>query len=364
MWTRRRFLTQGSAAVLGVTAPGFASQLDDTPPDTGTARDLITRETQLAVDRGLAFLANRQQSDGTFGGPYDRNRGNVGITSLAALALLAGGHQPGRGPHGKVVTRALEYILKQEQLLAGERGFLYRPEIARHVPMYSHGFGTLFLAEVHGMVHEPELRQRLRATLRRAVNLILRGQNHEGGWRYNPESSDADASVTACQIMALRAARNAGLSVPKKTVDRCVAYLRSLQQFEGGFRYMHNHARTTFALTAACIVSLNCAGIYRDPAIDAGLKYLLRNRPHVQRSQLQWSHYFYGHYYAVQAMWTAGGPYWAEWYPSIRDELLKHPDRNRTVGYWADPQYSEDYATAMACIVLQIPNNYLPILQK
>ena len=36
-------------------------------------------------------------------------------------------------------------------------------------------------------------------------------------------------------------------------------------------------------------------------------------------------HYFYGHYYAAQAMWTAGGDYWAEWYPPIRDELLTGP---------------------------------------
>ena len=33
-------------------------------------------------------------------------------------------------------------------------------------------------------------------------------------------------------------------------------------------------------------------------------------------------HYFYGHYYAVQAMWTAGGRYWSAWYPAVRDELV------------------------------------------
>lgn len=330
----------------------------------GKDNELVTREVQLAIERGLSFLAGRQQPDGTFGGPYDRNRGNVAITSLAALALMAGGHQPGRGLYGKMVTRALEYVLKQEQLLSDDRGFLYRSDGSRYGPMYSHGFGTLFLAEVQGMVHEPELRDRLHATLKRAVHLIIRGQNREGGWRYDPEAALADASVTACQIMALRAARNAGMSVPKKAVDRCVAYLRALQQFEGGFRYMANHARTTFALTAACVVSLNCAGIYRDPAIDAGLRYLLRNRPNPQRPDGQWGHYFYGHYYAAQAMWTAGGKFWTEWYAQIREELLRHPDRNRTAGYWGDVRFSEDYATAMALIVLQIPNNYLPILQK
>src|SRR5262245_59676520 len=221
MWDRRRFLVQGSAAVLGLTAPGLASQTDDAPAD-GTTRELMTRETQLAIERGLGFLAGRQQPDGTFGGAYDPRRGNVGITSLCALAFMAGGHQPGRGQHGKVVARALEYVLRQEQPLSDDRGFLYRPDGQRYGPVYSHGFGTLFLAEVHGMVHEPVLRKRLRDTLKRAVKLIVRGQNHEGGWRYDPESTIADASVTACQIMALRAARNAGISVPKKTVDQCV----------------------------------------------------------------------------------------------------------------------------------------------
>ena len=71
-------------------------------------------------------------------------------------------------------------------------------------------------------------------------------------------------------------------------------------------------------------------------------------------------HYFYGHYYAMQAMWAAGGDYWKEWYPAIRDELIGHqlPD-----GSWVDG-ICIHYATAMACIILQVPNNYLPILQR
>ena len=47
----------------------------------------------------------------------------------------------------------------------------------------------------------------LRATLKRAVDLIVASQNSKGGWRYYPESTDADISVTICQIMALRGAQ-------------------------------------------------------------------------------------------------------------------------------------------------------------
>ncbi len=59
-------------------------------------------------------------------------------------------------------------------------------------------------------------------------------------------------------------------------------------------------------------------------------------------------------------MWSAGGDYWREWYPAIREELLT---MQRTDGSWRD-QLCPHYGTAMACLVLQVPNNYLPILQK
>ena len=45
------------------------------------------------------------------------------------------------------------------------------------------------------------------------------------------------------------------------------------------------------------------------------------------RASRRQSHYFYGHYYAVQAMWQAGSDYWDRWYPAIRDELLRSQRR-------------------------------------
>ena len=72
------------------------------------------------------------------------------------------------------------------------------------------------------------------------------------------------------------------------------------------------------------------------------------------------THAMYGQYYAVQAMWQAGGEHWLKWYPSIRDVLLKQQQAD---GSWLD-LISSEYGTAMACIVLQVPNNCLPIFQR
>jgi hypothetical protein len=362
--TRRRFLSR-SMALLGVAGAGAATAVGldvrQQLPDGSASKDMVTPATQRCIDRGLEYLVRKQRPDGSFGeGPYS---GNVAITSIAGLAFMAAGHQPGRGPRGKVVIDALEYVLAQED--GKKAGFLNNPGASPHGPMYGHGFGTLFLAEAHGTVSGKGLREKLSDKLKRAVDLIINTQNGEGGWRYQPEKRDADISVTICQIMALRAARNAGLHVPKSTVDKCIEYVKSCQSHDGGFRYMKQGGPPAFARTAAGVVALFSAGVYTGHEVDSGLKYLMeRYKPNqaFPRRDMPDLHYFYGHYYAAQAMWTKGGTYWSEWFPAIREELVARA-RLRDDGSWTDSICSH-YATAMACIILQIPNNYLSILQK
>jgi hypothetical protein len=341
----------------------------DGPAEGNLVKGMITGEAQEAIDRGLAYLARNQNEDGSFG--TNQHVGNVAITSLGGLAFMAGGHQPGRGRYGRVVTRAIENVLSKEDRNV-KPGYLHNPRATLHGPMYGHGFATLFLAEAYGMVNSPQLRTELRGTLDRAVKLIIDTQNHEGGWRYRPERLDADISVTICQIMALRAARNAGLAVPKSVADRCTKYVKDCQDLHrtGGFRYQRGGGPTGFARTAAGVVALYSAGVYEGQSVRKGLDFLMEFKPgngnrggggfFDREMQI---HYYYGHYYAAQAMWTAGGRYWKEWFPAIRDELLRGGHHQQD-GSWFDHRICPHYSTAMALIILQIPNNYLPILQR
>jgi hypothetical protein len=360
MFTRRRFL---AAAGFTLAAPLFA---DDAKDDAvNAAKDMITPDAQNAIDRGLVYLQAHQHPDGSWG---DRTTyaGNVAIVSLAGLAFMAGGHQPGRGKYGKVVEKALEYVMSKEAKdMNHTPGYLCHNS-TQFGGMYSHGFGTLFLGEAYGMVPKP-MQKRVRETLERAVTVIVNSQNDAGGWRYDPRKATADVSVTICQIMALRSARNAGLTVPKSVVELCIKYVRSCQNEDGGFSYMaHQHGQSAFARSAAGVCALYCAGVYEGKEIDKGLAYLRQVRPNHNgfgRMQGVDMHYYYGQYYAAQAMWTAGGEYWKEWFPAIREELLQRT-RFSPSSVWTDTSAGTDYATAMACIILQIPNNYLPILQK
>lgn len=344
-----------ASILLGLApAPGTVRAQDDRAArrvDVGGMK-LVTPKTQRAIDLGLARLAARQHDDGSFGSGSGYLR-NVAVTSLCGMAFLSGGHTPGRGKYGRTVTKTVDFVLSASK----PNGFINVPDSESHGPMYGHGFATLFLAEVYGMDPRPEVRD----ALDRAVKLIVNTQNKEGGWRYNPVPQEADVSVTVCQMMALRAARNCGLMVPKETVDRCVDYVKNCQNPDGGFRYqLGRRAESLFPRSAAAVVALYNAGIHKGREIERGLGYLARFRPQGETFFYE-SHYFYGHYYAVQAMWYAGGNYWQTWYPAIRDELLR---RQLPDGTWADTTICNEYGTAMACIVLQMPNNYLPIFQR
>jgi hypothetical protein len=347
-------------ALAGLTiAPVAHGQPGDPPAPASAANnaleDEITPELTAAVDRGLDWLAQQQQPDGSFmGGRFGKN---VAITSLCALAFMADGHVPGRGVYGEIIERALDFVIDA----SAENGLVAAE--AAHGPMYGHGFATLFLGEVEGMTRGgPDTRRadELHEALVKAVRLIERTQNEEGGWRYNPVPYDADVSVTICQVMALRSARNAGLEVDAGVIDRAVEYVKRCQNADGGFRYQADTGSSAWPRSAAGVAALFYAGIYEDDSIERGVDYLERTAlPGATRPSR--AHYFYGQYYAVQAMYLAGGDPWATWWPAVRTELLESQEPE---GSWQDTTVGREYGTAMALIVLQMPKRYLPIFQK
>jgi hypothetical protein len=335
------FLARGAS--LAVAEP----EIPETVETSGVR--FLTPDTLARIDTGLKWLSVRQNEDGAFGVRRGYGR-NVAVVSLAGMAWLSSGSSPGRGPYGVNIQRATDFVLNS----CRSSGYVNVPEGQSHGPMYGHGFATLFLAEVYGMTPRKGIREKLE----KAVRLIISCQNKEGGWRYENEPNEADVSVTVCQIMALRAARNCGLFVPKDVVDRCIAYVKQCQNDDGGFRYqLVRRSSSQFARSAAGLVALYSAGVYDGPEIGRALSYLERHRP----GGMIDPHYYYGHYYAVQAQYQAGGNHWNRWFPRIRDQLIGDQQKD---GSWSDLTFSNEYATAMSCIILQIPNNHLPIFKR
>ncbi len=342
-------------ALNGVSA--WAQKPQD--PFSVEAREYLgTPQSEAAVSRGLEFLAKQQEPDGHWNsGSY---KADSAVSGLCALAFLSAGHQPGRGKYGAHLDRAADYLADSVQ-----RNGLIRREGAGNAgpPMYGHGFATLALAEIYGMTRRPDFRSKLES----AVQLILSSQNAEGGWRYQPTSADADISVTAVQVLALRAAHNAGVKVPDETVKRAIGYIKRCQNNpDGGFSYQAASRGSGPARTGAGVTCLMISGERNSPECQAGVRYLLDHPLEGPNGAMtyEWAyrqHEYYAYYYCTQAMYQAGGTPWRNWFTMLRERLIAK--QNRSEGYWTDSP-GREYATAMAVLSLQVPAGLLPIYQK
>jgi len=321
---------------------------------------IYTPEVQSSVERGLEWLAAHQNENGSWScivgyklnenyeHSNDRESNHVCITAIAGMAFLASGAVPGRGRYGEVLERALSFVLS---CCREDDGYIS----SQGTRMYEHAFCTLFLAEIYGMSRRADVGDKLRG----AVRLIIGCQNREGGWRYQPTPVDADISVTVSTLQALRAARNVGIAVPKATIDDGVRYIRGCVGNDGSFNYQTSRGftRSTFPLTACGVVALHSAGEYYDRAVDKGIRWLQRFRHTLNYGSY---HYMYGHYYAVQAFYVAGEDTFREYYRGVTRELIARQEQD---GSWRD-DVGPAYATAMACVIMQVPCGYLPIFQK
>ena len=348
------------AATMIVVLAGASAQQGRGDRPLGIYNTEFTRDVRQACDRGLAWLASRQNPNGSWNCKigyklYEDYHGedgqDVGVTSLACMAFVGAGYTPGRGKYGKVTTKGLEFILSCSR---EEDGYI----TSNGSRMYTHAFAAMFLAEVYGMSRRPDVKEKLK----RSVELLVAAQNKEGGWRYQPIPVDADLSVTVSVVQGLRAARNCGITVPTETIERAMRYVKDCAtrygfNYQRSDDYTFNDTRVTYPLTACGVVAMYSAGQYNSREIQDGLRYLEDNKRRVQWRRY---HYFYGHYYAAQAMYMAGPSYWQTWYPRVRDEIVRGQDED---GGWTD-DVGRTYATAMACVVLQMPCEWLPLFQK
>jgi hypothetical protein len=340
----------------------------------------ITPEVERAVEQGQRWLAERQHATGCWiqdigfklNSDYKVTSyevPHIGVTALALMSFLAAGHLPGRGKYGDVLDRGLDYLLG----CVRENGYI----VDHETRMYSHALATLFLAEIYGMTR----RNDVRTALQKAVNLICDSQNAQGGWRYKPFSPESDMSITVCQVVALRAARNKGITVPRRHILAAESYVRKsavdsgttrqrpgrsgpFYINEGGaFRYqLGPNGRTTFPLTAAGVTTLFAAGNYDEDLINNALDYMDHQLDSFNNRYDNHYFFYYGHYYAVQAYYIAGNERWRHYYSKMTDKLLSMQRRD---GSWpCEIGPGDVFGTAVATLVLSIPYQYLPIFQR
>lgn len=353
-----------------MTIAGFL-WLTSTMALVGRAQDSSnTDETDVAVNKAIAFLLTQQQPSGAI---TDRGHENA-MTALSIMALASVGHQPSdRTPEGNAMQKGLKFIVGQGR--QDKNGYFGASDGSR---MYGHGIVTLMLTEMLGMSADAETDAAVHEACQKAIDLIARSQSvkkapHDrGGWRYTPDSTDSDLSVTVWQLMALRSAKNDGLDVSSTTIDNAIAYLarsftspldsRGVPRVQkNGFSYEANNDNPSFTMTAAGLLAMQVCGQYDSPLVSGSAEWLIEHPP-------QWGERFvlYGIYYYAQGMHQRGGEQAEIAAKNVRERLL---DKQQGDGSWNSSSGEEQnagrvYCTAIAVLSLSVKYHFLPIYQK
>ncbi|RJP34416.1 MAG: hypothetical protein C4547_10840 [Phycisphaerales bacterium] len=314
----------------------------------------VTPATVEAIDRGLAYLVGVQNRDGSWGNRMGLEAYPVAMTALSGFAFLMDGNTTTQGRYAPQVDRACRYILSS----ATSTGLIGR-EAVESRPMYGHGFSMLFLGELSGVVEDPRRQSEIQNVLRGAAQLASRSQSRLGGWLYSPDSRGDEGSVTITQLQGLRACRNSGVEVAKRTIDEAMDYLAVSQNSDGGIAYTASSPGPSRApITAAAVACWLNAGLYDEPRMKRALAYAKRT---ILPSEPEQGHFYYAHLYMAQSVYVSNDPYWGDYFPRLRDRLLANqaPD-----GSWFGDGIGEVYGTAVALIILQLPYNCVPIMQR
>lgn len=340
-------------------------------------------QVESCVDRALAWIATQQAPDGSF--PTEP-AGQPAVTSLCVLAFLSRGHQPGVGPYGAQLNRAIDFVLSC-QMADGLFSYgtpepfieAYGPS---HTATYNHAIAGLMLGEVFGHV-TGQRSKNVKHAVQKAVQFTLDLQtrpkkyaNDKGGWRYlyvshPPGDADSDLSVTGWQLMFLRSARNAEFKVPQEYIDDSMDYIRRSWDAQAGvFLYeisAHESKPHGRGLMGSAILSLSLGGRHNSPEALAAGDWLLAHPFHnFGESAGRHDRFFYSTYYCSQAAAQLGGRYWTGIFPPIVHILLQiqHPDGSFPVETLGDGVFGADYSTAMAVLSLTPAYQILPVYQR
>jgi hypothetical protein len=314
----------------------------------------VPRDVREMYDRGLQWLIKNQTDEGDWRGG---NQG-PGVTGMALMAFLASGEDPNFGMYSTQIRRALRSIIASQDANTGYMGN----------SMYHHGFAMLALAEAYGVVDERNLwpaseakaRQRsIGAALELAVRAAVTSQkkNSYGGWRYSPDSNDADTSVSGAVLVGLLAARNAGIEVPDESIDRAISYYQSMTSDSGQVGYsggMGGFDESIPRISIACLVY--SVGRRKDlPQHTSTLNYLK------QRLEQPSSHYReYGLYYQAQALFQGDIEAWEKWNKLLIRQLKEsqQPDGS----FKGD--LGQEVGTSLSLLALALNYRFLPIYER
>ena len=314
---------------------------------TGSSRD-------RAIDRGLAYLRQQVGGEGiASAGP------RTALTALATLAHLANGITPSDTQHGAWLGRTIDYVLSRQD----DDGYFGSLDGSR---MYGHGITTLLLAQAAGECADDAREARVGTALVRAIAVTLRAQQvtkeplYRGGWRYQPNDTGSDLSLSGWQLLSLHACRQIGMAIPEQAIADGSAYARSLIGEQGQVGYeRRGDDRPALRGLALLVLELGRPPLGPPPIEQT----LIATRISEDPQSWQGGFFYYRAYYDALGLARGAPTLWTVYGPRLERLLLDHQAAD---GSWPNPPGGEEgaygwiYTTSMALLSLSVSRHLLP----
>jgi hypothetical protein len=321
-------------------------------PPSARAGEALPRDMREIYDRGLTYLISKQARTGE----WSDGQAGPGVTGMALMVLLASGEDPNFGLYSNNVRKGLRSIITEQNAETGILGS----------SMYHHGFGMLALAEAYGAVDDRGLfesgeakRRSIGEALELAVRAALTSQkkNSLGAWRYSPDSTDADTSVSGAVLVGLLAARNAGIEVPDESIDKAIEYYTKMTSPSGQVAYS-GFGGFDDSIPRISIATLVYAVARRKdlPQFKATLSYLTQ-----KLEQAPQQHYLeYARYYQAQALFQGDAEAWEKW----NNLLVKQIKSAQAADGSIQSQFGPTVGTSLSLLALALNYRFLPIYER
>ncbi len=299
-----------------------------------------SRPLWLALD----WLRRHQDEDGSWGGISSlercttctgegRRQYRIALTGLATLAFTGAGHTHREGEFQQTVRSAAKFLVGR----CGPDGSFHGERVSSEDRrMYGQAMAVLGISELYRQSRSPFLKR----VIERGVRFIERAQTSYAGWRYQPDRRSSDTSVTGWQVLALFAAKRAGISVNPATRSGVRRWLSSMTE-NHTYRVGYNRrGRGSPAMTATgLIMNILLGRPSSDPVLRGGFRILAAHRPvwpptPPPAGRAGGVNLYYW-YFGTLATAKKRGSEWSPWRKTLRTALLANQeDRPDAMGSW------------------------------
>jgi hypothetical protein len=158
-------------------------------------------------------------------------------------------------------------------------------------------------------------------------------------------------------MVGLLAARNAGIEVPDESIDRGIAYYRSMTSPSGQVAYAGGFGGFDESLARISIATLVFAVARRKdlPEYESALRYLTQR---LENAPGSWADYT--RYYQAQALFQGDVEAWEKWNRLLIRQLkeMQQPDGSFS------GDMGTTVATSMSLLALALNYRFLPIYER